>query len=134
MIKHIALCGVAALGLAAAAVPAWSAASHPGHDHGKPQLGTWGFDAAGMDRAVKPGDNFFDFANGTWAKTTEIPADKPVWGGFVELDELSTARTRTIIEDAAKTQAAAGSVQRKVGDFYAGFMDEQRSRQGRRAA
>jgi putative endopeptidase len=124
MIKHIALCGVAALGLAAATVPAFPAAAHPGHDHAKPQLGTWGFDSAGMDRAVKPGDNFFDFANGTWSKTTEIPADKPVWGGFVELDELSTTRTRTIIEDAAKANSPAGSVQRKVGDFYASFMDE----------
>ena len=124
MIKHIALCGVAALGLAAAAVPSWSAAAQPGRNSSGPKLGEWGFDAAGMDRAVNPGDNFFDFANGRWAATTEIPADKPVWGGFVELDELSTQRTRTIIEDAARTQAPAGSVQRKVGDFYASFMDE----------
>jgi putative endopeptidase len=124
MINYIALCGAAALALAGASVPAWSAATHPGHEQGKPKLGTWGFDAAGMDRAVKPGDNFFDFANGTWARTTEIPADKPVWGGFIELDELSTQRTRTIIEDAAKANAPAGSVQRKVGDFYASFMDE----------
>ncbi len=77
-----------------------------------------------MDRAVNPGDNFFDYANGTWSKTTEIPADKSAWGGFVELGELSTKRTRTIIEEAAKANAPAGSVQRKVGDFYASFMDE----------
>src|SRR4051812_48255543 len=102
MIKHIALCGAAALGLAGAAVPAWPAAAQPGHDHSaKPHFGDWGFDVAGMDRTVNPGDNFFNFANGQWSKTTEIPADKPVWGGFVELDELSTQRTRTIIEDAA---------------------------------
>ncbi|HEX9946045.1 MAG TPA: M13-type metalloendopeptidase [Allosphingosinicella sp.] len=124
MVKYIALCGVAALGLAAAAAPAWSADSHPGHAAAKPQLGTWGFDSAGMDRGVNPGDNFFDYANGRWAATTEIPADKSVWGGFVELDELSTQRTRTIIEDSARSEAPAGSVQRKVGDFYASFMDE----------
>jgi putative endopeptidase len=124
MIKYIALSGAAALAVAAVAVPGWSAAAHPGHDHSKPKLGSWGFDATGMDRAVKPGDNFFNFANGTWSKVTEIPADKPVWGGFVELDELSTQRTRTVIEEAAKANAPAGSVQRKVGDFYASFMDE----------
>jgi putative endopeptidase len=124
MIKHIALCGVAALSLAAAAAPAWSADQHSGQAAAKPHFGTWGFDVAGMDRSVNPGDDFFAFANGTWVKTTEIPADKPVWGGFVELDELSTQRTRTIIEDAARTAAPAGSVQRKVGDFYASFMDE----------
>jgi putative endopeptidase len=125
MIKHIALCGAAVLGLAAFTAPAWSADPHAGHSAtAKPHFGTWGFDAAGMDRSVNPGDNFFNFANGRWAATTEIPADKPVWGGFVELDELSTQRTRTIIEDAARAKAPAGSVQRKVGDFYASFMDE----------
>jgi putative endopeptidase len=116
---------MAALGLAAAAAPAWSADPHAAHATAlKPHFGDWGYDVAGMDRSVNPGDNFFDYANGTWAKVTEIPADKPVWGGFVELDELSTQRTRTIIEDAAKANAPAGSNQRKVGDFYAAFMDE----------
>jgi putative endopeptidase len=125
MIKYLAFCGGAALALAAAAAPAWSADPRSGHAAAaKPQLGTWGFDTAGMDRTVNPGDNFFDFANGRWAATTAIPADKSVWGGFVELDELSTRRTRTIVEDAARTDSPAGSVQRKVGDFYASFMDE----------
>ncbi|HEX8571474.1 MAG TPA: M13-type metalloendopeptidase [Allosphingosinicella sp.] len=125
MIKHMALCGVTALGLAGAALFAGPAAAQTGHEHeAKPRLGTWGFDSAGMDRAVNPGDNFFDFANGAWSKATEIPADKPVWGGFIELDELSTRRTRTILEDSARSEAPAGSVQRKVGDFYASFMNE----------
>jgi putative endopeptidase len=124
MIKHMILCGAGTLALAAAVVPAPAAAQQAKPAAARPHFGTWGFDVAGMDRAAKPGDNFNDFANGTWTKTTEIPADKPVWGGFVELDDLSTRRTRTIIEDAAKANAAAGSNQRKVGDFYAAFMDE----------
>jgi putative endopeptidase len=132
MIKKIALCGAAVAALAAGAVPAFSAqhraaAAHPAsaaHVAAKPTFGTFGFDVAGMDRSVNPGDNFFDYANGTWSKTTEIPADKPVWGGFVVLDELSTKRTRDIIEAAAGSNAAAGSVERKVGDFYGSFMDE----------
>jgi putative endopeptidase len=124
MIKKIVLCGVAGLAIAAAAAPAVSAAGQPAGASAKPEFGTWGFDTAGMDRNVNPGDNFFDYANGTWSRTTEIPADKPVWGGFVTLDELSTKRTREIIEAAAATNAPAGSVQRKVGDFYGSFMDE----------
>jgi putative endopeptidase len=123
MIKHILLAGAASFGLAALSVPALGA-DPKAAPAARPHYGSWGFDVAGMDRNVKPGDNFFDFASGTWAKTTEIPADKPVWGGFVELDELSTKRTRAIIEDAAKSNAAAGSNERKVGDFYASFMDE----------
>ena len=126
MIKYMMLSGGAALAIAALAVPAL--AQHSGHrataPAGKPQFGSWGFDAKGMDAAVNPGDNFFDFANGSWARTTVIPADKPVWGGFVELDELSTKRTREIIEAAAKANAAAGSNERKVGDLYTSFMDE----------
>lgn len=42
----------------------------------KPELGTFGFDTAGMDTAVQPGDDFYAYANGTWAKNTPIPADK----------------------------------------------------------
>ena len=41
-----------------------------------PELGTYGFDTAGMDTSVLPGDNFYIYANGTWAKNTPIPADK----------------------------------------------------------
>ena len=131
MIKKIALCGAAVAALAAGAVPAFSAQTrapaHPAsaaHAASAPMFGTFGFDTAGMDRSVNPGDNFYDFANGTWQKTTEIPADKPIWGGFVVLDELSTKRTRDVIETAAQSNAPAGSVQRKVGAFYASFMDE----------
>jgi putative endopeptidase len=130
MIKHMMMCGAAALALAATAslaAPAAQKAAAQGATPaaaGKPQFGNWGFDVPGMDRSVKPGDNFFDFTSGTWAKVTQIPEDKPVWGGFVELDDLSTRRTRAIIEEAAKSGGAVGTNQRKVGDFYGAFMDE----------
>ena len=125
MIKHIILAGTAML--AVAAVPA-SAADAPSKTQAavkaKPDLGTWGFDTQGMDPSVKPGDSFFDFANGNWARTTEIPADRSNWGGFAMLRDLSDKRTRTIIEEAAKAEAAPGTNERKIGDFYASFMDE----------
>lgn len=85
---------------------------------GGPQLGTYGFDTAGMDRSVNPGDSFYDYANGTWARTTEIPADRSIYGMFHVLRELSQERTRAILED---ERAKAGS---KPGTFYASFMDE----------
>jgi len=68
----------------------------------KPELGTFGFDTAGMERGVLPGDNFYQYANGTWAKTTAIPADKSNYGMFTKLDDLSKERTRMIIEEVAK--------------------------------
>jgi putative endopeptidase len=84
----------------------------------KAQIGTFGFDAAGMDRSVQPGDNFYQFANGTWARNTPIPADKSNYGMFTLLDDLSKERTRQIIEGTAQDS------NNKIGNAYASFMDE----------
>jgi putative endopeptidase len=83
----------------------------------KPQYGTFGFDSAGMDTSVAPGDNFYQYANGTWARNTPIPADKSNYGSFTVLDDLSRERTRGIIEDQAKDQNS------RIGSAYASFMD-----------
>jgi putative endopeptidase len=85
----------------------------------KAQLGSFGFDTAGMDRSVEPGDNFYNFANGTWARTTPIPADRSNFGMFTMLEELSNKRTREILDEAARRPGS------KIGDFYASFMDRQ---------
>ncbi|WP_156678682.1 M13 family metallopeptidase [Sphingomonas profundi] len=84
---------------------------------GKPQIGAFGFDAAGMDRSVAPGDNFYDYANGAWARSTPIPADRSNYGMFNVLEDLSNERMRGIIEAAAKQPGS------KIGDLYASFMD-----------
>jgi len=81
-------------------------------------------DVGAMDRSVRPGNDFFAFANGKWAATTTIPPDRAAWGLTAELDERLRLQTRDILEAAAKADAPAGSLQRKVGDFYASAMDE----------
>jgi predicted metalloendopeptidase len=80
-------------------------------------------DVAGMDRSVKPGDNFFEYANGTWLKQTEIPADRSSYGGSAILIELTDRRVADLIQEAAKSNASAGSDLRKIGDYYTSFMD-----------
>ncbi|MDZ4051683.1 MAG: M13 family peptidase, partial [Phenylobacterium sp.] len=90
----------------------------------KPVYGTFGFDTAGMDRSVKPGDDFFAYANGTWAATTDIPADRSSYNTFAVLREVASKRTVELIATAAKTQGPAGSEARMIGDYYASFMDE----------
>ena len=87
-------------------------------DADKPQIGTFGFDMAGRDLSVKPGADFYDHASGTWAKTTEIPADRAAYGMFHVLQDLSLTRTREILDDAARRPGD------KAGDFYASFMNE----------
>ena len=83
-----------------------------------------GIDLAGIDRAVAPGDNFFGYANGAWIKSTEIPADRSSWGTSGIVAERTARRTADLIAEAAKQDAPAGSDARKVGDYYATFMDE----------
>ncbi len=83
-----------------------------------PQYGAFGFDAVGMDRSVAPGQSFYNFANGNWDRTTQIPADQANYGMFTVLADLSEARTRGILEEAARTPGS------RMGDFYASFMDE----------
>jgi putative endopeptidase len=90
-------------------------------DKPKPTYGEWGFDKAGMDTSVKPGDSFYNFANGTWAKKTPIPADKSNYGMFSVLSDQSDERTKDIILNA---KGDAGSEERKVADYYAAFMNE----------
>src|SRR3954464_13118391 len=82
-----------------------------------------GLDLAGMDKSVKPGDDFFSYANGGWFKTTEIPADRSAWGSGAITVELTAKRVVEVIQEAAKT-AAEGSEARKVGDYYATYMDD----------
>ncbi|MFT4248024.1 MAG: M13 family metallopeptidase [Pseudomonas sp.] len=89
----------------------------------KPALGDFGFDAAGMDRVVAPGDDFFGYANGTWVKTTEIPADRASYGSFTRILVDTEQRVRDIVEGAAANERASGE-ERKIGDYYAAFMDE----------
>ena len=80
-------------------------------------------DLAGIDKSVAPGDDFFSYANGTWLKTTEIPADRSAYGTSSMLEELTLERTAALIRDAARN-GPAGSEARKVGDYYATFLDE----------
>jgi putative endopeptidase len=88
-----------------------------------PKYGSFGFDVAGMNRAVPAGDDFNEYANGTWLKKTEIPADRAVYDTFTLLAELAETRTRRIIDEASASTAASGDL-KKVGDYYAAFMDE----------
>jgi predicted metalloendopeptidase len=85
--------------------------------------GTKGIDAASFDSSVRPQDDFFNYVNGAWIKGTEIPADFPMYGSFVELLERSEAAQRRILEELAAGGTAPGTLERKLGDYYAGFMD-----------
>ena len=79
---------------------------------------------ANMDTTVKPGDDFFRYANGNWMKNNPIPAEYSIYGSFEALKEDNNKQLRGIMEDAvADKKAAAGSIKQKIADFYASGMD-----------
>jgi putative endopeptidase len=89
-----------------------------------PRMGDWGIDTAGMNTSVKPGDDFFEYVNGTWAKTTQIPADRSSFGAFATLRDLSEARLRQLVESYKLGNPGKDGNEAKVAALYRGFMDE----------
>lgn len=92
----------------------------------KAQVGRFGFDVSGMDTGVAAGDDFYRYSVGKWVDRTEIPADRSSLTSFAIISETAATRTRAIIEESARTNAPAGSDARKIGDYFASFMDEAR--------
>ena len=89
-----------------------------------------GIDVSGMDRSVRPQDDFNQFVNGTWIRTTEIPADRARFGSFDALTEQSIAAVRALIEGvAARTDLEPGSEAYQIGAMYRSFMDTARIEQ-----
>jgi len=90
-------------------------------------FGTWGFDISGKNAAIKPGDDFFEFANGGWLARTPIPADKTGISVDVLIDDLTELQLREVMEEAAqRADHEPKDLEGKVGAFYRAFMAEDR--------
>ena len=87
-------------------------------------VGSYGFDETGMDRSVRPGDDFDRYANGAWSARTVIPGDHAYWGNWDILEEEARTQVRDILEEAGRVRGPAGSNPRRMGDYYASYMDE----------
>jgi putative endopeptidase len=118
-----------ATAMAALAVPAIglsqqsSAPIAAGADAGATRYGAWGFDLTGMDKSVKPGDDWYRFVNGAWNDRTQIPADRSSFGAFAVLRDLSEVRMRSLISGYSATDTAHPD-RMKAAILYSGFMDE----------
>jgi putative endopeptidase len=81
-------------------------------------------DPANMDLSVKPGDDFFTYASGTWVKNNPVPAKETRWGSFNILRDFNINAVRTVLEKAVADKSAPdGSVTKRVADFYSAGMD-----------
>jgi putative endopeptidase len=115
------LIAMAALAGASLAIVAAQAQS----ETGKPQLGAWGVELSGMDKTVKPGDNFFLYVNGTWLKTAQIPPDRSSTGSFQDLRVQSETRMDEIFADLdARPYNSLSVEEKKLRDFYDAFLDQ----------
>ncbi len=86
-----------------------------------------GIDPTAFDKSVRPQDDLFRYVNGDWLTKTEIPADRPVYGTFVQLAEKAEADLYALIEQlAGDRNKKPGSVAQQVGDLYASFTNEAR--------
>ena len=102
-------------------LPAMAADTNASH---KPKLGSFGVDLSSIDKAVKPGDNFFLHVNGKWLATAVIPPDRSQTGSFQNLQILSETRMRAIIDDLEKKpRAQLNAEEKKLRDLYDAFED-----------
>ena len=131
LLAGLAACGgeadFGASGSAASSPATASADEAAGADAGPSMegaaIGPWGIDLDARDTSTHPGDDFDRYANGSWFDTYEIPADLPRYGIFVDLALTAEEDVRAIVEDLSAASAPAGSVQQKVGDLYASWMN-----------
>src|SRR5438105_2948248 len=83
-----------------------------------------GIDLAGMDKTVNPGDDFYEYVNGTWLKTTPIPPDKSRYGVTTILADQTLKQTQALLQETAGAGGKTSPEVQKVGDFYSSYMDE----------
>src|SRR5436190_5372110 len=110
--------------LSAAVLSACGETKMPVAEAPKPVVGSFGVDLAQMDLTIRPGDDFYGYVNGTWLKTFQMPADRARYTTGTSVAEKMEADVHMILDDVAASRGAPGTVAQKVGDLYAGWMDE----------
>ena len=87
-------------------------------------IAAWKANPYDTDSSVKPGDDFYRYANAGWLKENSIPDGRSTYDTRAMLTEKTSQRVRHLIQYSALAHASKGSIVQKVGDYYAGFMDE----------
>ena len=109
--------------------PSNTAAATPGsvpRQPATPAVGAWGFELDGMDKKATPGNDFFRYAVGSWVDRAEIPADLPYWNSMAALAVKAEEDVKGVVEQAQAAKPAKGTVEQKVTDVYASYLDTAR--------
>ena len=91
---------------------------------GRAAWGAFGVDKEGMDPSVRPGDDFWQYVNGNWARTTEIPGDRGSQGQVTRLGDLAASQVRTIMEEMAARRDRLSGDDLRAADYFASLMDQ----------
>lgn len=86
---------------------------------------TSGVELNGMDKSVRPQDDYYAYANGGWLAVTEIPGDQYGWGSYLTLRDDSLAKLKTIVEEVAADTSEDRTIS-KIGNYYTAWLDEAR--------
>ena len=117
LLAHVLICLVIA-------VPLFAAGAEEPRGRDVPESQVHGVNPNYLDRKVRPGDDFFQYANGEWLKHVEIPADRNSVALDLAMVQQTEKRLADLITEAAKSGAAPGDRSRKIGDLFNSFMDE----------
>ena len=98
------------------------ASAKTAQNNGEPELGSFGVDLSARDESVRPGDDFFRYAGGTWYDNFELPADKVRYGAFSKLYDRSQDQVKAIIDD-IMSRDDLNKEEQMVHDFYKAYMD-----------
>ncbi|WDF71640.1 M13 family metallopeptidase [Novosphingobium sp. KACC 22771] len=93
------------------------------HGAGAPMAASVGLNTSGMDRSIRPGDDFYLFANGTWARETAIPADRASVGGFYIADQSTEKRITALVAEVVAGHPVPGSDAALIHDYYRAYLD-----------
>ena len=89
----------------------------------RPKIAPWGFDLAGMDRTVGPGDDFVAYGGGAWMRATPIPPDRSAWSPFVMLRANAESDVKALIDSVSNGPQRAGSIERKIADTINSYLN-----------
>ncbi|MBV1876174.1 MAG: M13 family metallopeptidase [Pseudomonadales bacterium] len=89
----------------------------------KPVFGSWGVDLAARDQSIKPGEDFFNYANGAWLARHKIPPERSSYGLSLIVHEKAQQRVKAIIEEFGASSGPKGSSAQQIGDYYASWMN-----------
>jgi putative endopeptidase len=112
------------LALLAGCATGGASSSSTSATRGPPAIGSFGIDMSAIDPNVKPGDDFYQYVNGTWLNANTIPDDRATWGTNDMLVVKAEHDVRAIIEEAAAAGGAPGSNPQKIADFYNAYLDQ----------